>query len=92
MDAPDDVQHISAFIALDSSIYAARIADELFASVERLFDFPKSGRVVPEFQDPAFREIIVRNYRVFYRITGPVIVVMNVLHGSRQLSGTRVEP
>lgn len=29
---------------------------------------PQLGRMVPEFQDPLIREIIVRSYRVVYRL------------------------
>jgi plasmid stabilization system protein ParE len=36
----------------------------LISSVKRLADFPELGRVVPEFDDPSIREIVVRSYRV----------------------------
>jgi plasmid stabilization system protein ParE len=39
----------------------------LVAAVERLEAFPQSGRVVPERNDEAIREVIVRPYRIVYR-------------------------
>ena len=40
----------------------------LVGSTKRLADFPELGRVVPEFGNVLIREIIVRSYRVVYRI------------------------
>ena len=58
---------------------AARLVD----SVERLAQFPDSGRVVPEFQDRGLREVLWRNYRVVYRTSRAQIEVVAVFHGSR---------
>jgi len=63
-----DVKDIAAFIADDSPPAAKRFVRNLFQAVERLADFPKSGRIVPEFGDPNIREIIRRPCRIVYRI------------------------
>jgi plasmid stabilization system protein ParE len=36
-------------------------------AVSRLSNFPQRGRVVPEFPDGPYREILVGQYRVIYR-------------------------
>ena len=45
-----------------------RLLRSIVETIERLRDFPLSGRVVPELGDPSIREIIVRSYGVIYRV------------------------
>ena len=63
-----DLKDITAFIAEDSISAAERFVGSLFQSVERLADFPESGRMVPEFGDPSIREVIRRPCRIVYRV------------------------
>lgn len=46
----------------------------------RLADFPESGRSVPEFADPALRELLVSSYRVLYRVGEAVVTIAAVIH------------
>jgi len=79
-----DVESIRAFIAPDSPSYAELIAKRLVAAVERLQSFPESGRMVPERQDPAIREIIVSPYRIVYRLRSGVAEIATVFRSSRR--------
>ena len=63
-----DLRDIVRYISLDSPERAIAFGQFLVAGTRRLVDFPELGRVVPEFDDPALREIIVRTYRVIYRL------------------------
>ena len=63
-----DLRGIVRYISLDSPERAVRFGQFLISSTKRLADFPEMGRVVPEFDDPAIREIVVRSYRVIYRL------------------------
>jgi toxin ParE1/3/4 len=83
--AIEDVESIRDFIGRDSPAYSVLIAARLVDSVERLAQFPDSGRVVPEFQEPGLREVLWRNYRIVYRTSGARIEVVTVFHGSRLL-------
>jgi plasmid stabilization system protein ParE len=60
-----------------------RKAEDLLA---RLRDFPESGRILPEFPDLPFREVIAAPYRFFYRIKDKTVWVVAVWHGA-QLPG-----
>jgi len=40
--------------------------DEAVEKVRRLEQFPRMGRMVPEIQDEALRELIHRSYRIVY--------------------------
>ena len=81
--AIEDVETIRDFVGRDSPAYGALVAARLVDSVERLAQFPESGRVVPEFQDPGLREVLWRNYRVVYRTSRGQIEVVTVFHGAR---------
>ena len=83
--ASDDLDGIAEFIAADSPHFAALFVIDVLESVERLVDFPKSGRVVPEIGDPAVREIILGNYRLIYRLRGETAEILTVYHGARLL-------
>ena len=80
-----DVKDIAAFIAEDNPLAAKQFVKSLFQSVEGLADFPKSGRIVPEFGDPAIREIIRRPCRIVYRIDGleHTVQIVRVWHSAR---------
>ena len=79
-----DVESIRAFIAQDSTSYAGLVARRIVTAVERLHSFPESGRIVPERQDPAIREVIVTPYRIVYRLRGEVAEVVTVFRASRE--------
>jgi plasmid stabilization system protein ParE len=80
-----DLKDIAAFIAEDSLSAAQRFVESLFQAVERLADFPQSGRVVPEFGDPAIREVIRKPCRIVYRVhtAKRVIEIARVWHAAR---------
>jgi toxin ParE1/3/4 len=82
-----DLKDIAAFIADDSPSAAQRFVKSLFQVAERLADFPESGRIVPEFDDPGIREVIRRPCRIVYRInrTRRTVEIVRVWHAARGL-------
>ncbi|MFH1289013.1 MAG: type II toxin-antitoxin system RelE/ParE family toxin [bacterium] len=83
--AVKDVESICEFIAKDSPIYARLFAKDILQAVQRLGNFPKSGRIVPEFSNKNIREIILGNYRIIYRIKPAVTEILTVYHSARLL-------
>ncbi len=63
-----DLRDVVRYISVDSPERAVAFARFLVSNTRRLADFPEMGRVVPEFADPLIREIVVRSYRVIYRV------------------------
>jgi len=51
--------------------------------LRRLARFPKSGRLIPEFPELPYREIVVPPYRLFYRVEGKTVWVVAVWHGAQ---------
>ena len=88
----EDLRAVRDYIARDSDYYAADLVEQVVLSVERLLQFPKLGRVVPEAQNENIRELIKQNYRSIYRIVGEPIEILTMVHGSRDLSSRRTAP
>ena len=47
----------------------ARFIDTVFAKADLLRQFPELGRMVPEYANPAIRELFHRHYRIFYVVS-----------------------
>ena len=48
--------------------------------LRRLARFPKSGRLIPEFPELPYREVVVPPHRLFYRVEGKTVWVVAVWH------------
>ncbi len=82
--AQADLAAIRAFISQDSPHYASVIVSRLIDATERLVPFSQSGRAVPEFEDPLVREVVLRPYRIVYRLVGMDEVHVLTVHHSSQ--------
>jgi plasmid stabilization system protein ParE len=48
--------------------------------------------MIPEAEDKTLREIIVQGYRVMYRLEPDRVLVLAVMHGSRDVAGVTDKP
>ena len=62
-----------------------KLLREIISQVERLADFPESGRIVPEFNIENLREIIYAPFRIVYRLDGNKIKIIRVWRCERLL-------
>jgi plasmid stabilization system protein ParE len=85
--AADDLQAIHDFVARDSAYYARLVVERLVESIEQLKQFPDSGRVVPELDDPHIREIVRSPYRIVYRRNATIVEILTIFHASREIPG-----
>ena len=83
--AIDDLRSIHKYISKDSKIYADKFIENLIGKVEQLENFPRSGRIVPEFNSDLIRELIEGNYRLVYKINPGSIGIIRVHHSARQM-------
>ena len=81
----EDLRDIATFVAKDNPAAALKLGDLIFARVDTLEKFPELGRIVPERNQPNIREIVVKNYRVVYRIRQKekILEILRVWHGAR---------
>ena len=80
-----DLQDIVRYISMDDPSRAIGFGRFLIHHTKSLAKFPERGRIVPEFEDQAFREIIARNYRIVYRVDHKerLIEVIRIWHAGR---------
>lgn len=86
----NDLESIAHFIAKDSPHYARLFVIDIFRAIDRLADFPKSGRIVPELKNPRIREIISGNYRIVYRLKEKTAEILTVYHGAKLLDPSTI--
>jgi plasmid stabilization system protein ParE len=72
-----------AYIRRENPAAAAHFRQRAEQALRRLEQFPESGRVVPEFLDLPYREVIVPPYRFFYRLKEAAVWVVAVWHGAQ---------
>jgi plasmid stabilization system protein ParE len=89
--AKADLRSIHDFIAHDSTHYAKKIAHDIAARPDVLDELPHMGRVVPELDNEAIRELSLYSYRIIYEIREPDIVVLAVIHKRRDFQPEMVE-
>lgn len=80
-----DLKDLAVYIAESRPHASAHFVAQVFQVVERLTDFPESGRIVPEFEDPGIREIIRKPCRIVYRIKVQerLVEIVRVWHAAR---------
>ena len=88
LSAAADLEAIVEYIFRDSEFYATAVARELLAAARSLTTFPERGRMVPEYEDPTVRQIIVRRYRLVYRVRPERVEVLRIIHGAQQMPPT----
>jgi len=86
-----DLEIIVKYIAQDSPRYAERVGRGIVQAPRILRDYPKVGRIVPEFNQDRVRELIFGAYRIIYEIKEGTCFIEAVLHSSRDLI-RRYEP
>ena len=82
--AKDDLKKIHDYIAKDSKFYAIKVSQEFVEKTEKLKDFSKMGRVVPEFGNTNIRELLVYSYRLIYEISSDKIEIIAIIHGRQE--------
>lgn len=61
-----------------------RLIADIFARIEDLRDHPEMGRMVPEFEQPALRELIEGPFRIVYRREPGLVRVVRVWRSERR--------
>jgi plasmid stabilization system protein ParE len=78
-------QFLSAlsYILRDKPSAALNFRNKAEKILRRLEDFPESGRIIPEFPELPYREVIISPYRFFYKTKGDVVWIVAVWHGAQ---------
>jgi toxin ParE1/3/4 len=85
----DALDEVITYIAQDSQQAAVQVLDAALAAAADLATLSERGRVVPELNNPAIRELIVLRYRLMYRVDDQHVVIVAFLHGARDFATWR---
>ena len=83
--AASNLEEICDYIAKDSEYYARLFARRVMAIVKTIPQFPKAGRVVPEYRDENLREKIYQNCRIVYRLKDDSVEIVAICRGAKLL-------
>jgi len=84
--AKSQLRHIHDYIAQDSPLYAKRVSEALVKKTIGLDELPRKGRMVPELNEDAVRELGLYSYRILYEIKSDnLIEVLAVIHKRQHL-------
>jgi toxin ParE1/3/4 len=90
--ALDRVSEVAEYISQDRPIAARQWAERIFSAVERLREFPLSGRVAPEVGREEVREVIEGDFRIIYRVELEQISVLTIRHTRQATEAGDIDP
>jgi toxin ParE1/3/4 len=86
-DAVSDLRKIVQFVRQRSPERARALAAQLTQAPEHLRHSPRMGRVIPEYGQESFRELVsVHPYRIIYVLRDDTCHIAHIIHGSRNLT------
>jgi plasmid stabilization system protein ParE len=92
--AVQDLEEMVGYIAADSPVNARNLLAKLRGRAESLDTTPMRGRVVPElarFGIRSWRELVIKPYRIIYRVGEAEVFVLAVFDGRRDLEDVLLE-
>lgn len=84
-EAISDLEDIAYFIDIDSHFYSILTVERIIGRIEQAADFPMSGRMASGLNRKDIREKFWSDYKIVYRIGENRIVILSIIHGSRQI-------
>ena len=82
--ADADLDAIWDYIARDNQRAADRVEDDLHSAMRMLAEYPGIGHTRPDVPS-GYRFWRVYSFLIVYRIDGDALVVVRVIHGSREI-------
>jgi len=86
--ANEDLKNIASYIERDSYYYAKLTVQNIYKQIRKLKEFPFSGRMIPEYNEPNFREIIYGSYRIMYVVDSDLIKIITIVHNKQDIQNT----
>lgn len=86
--ARSDARLALEYIQKDSPEAARRFASALVTAARSLAELSERGRVVPELDDPAVRELLLSRYRVVDEVFPDRVAIVRIIHASRDFLAT----
>jgi toxin ParE1/3/4 len=84
-EALENLWKIEQYIGTDNPETAGTFVNFLIEQGARIAHNPNMGRMVPEISNPEIRELIVKKYRIVYRVHDQAIEILTVFEGHKLL-------
>ncbi len=83
--ALNDLDKIAEYIAVSNFVAAKKLVKEVFAKVDILEEYPKSGKSVSELPSLNYRELYVKPCRIFYNFEDNKAFILHVMRHEQDL-------
>jgi toxin ParE1/3/4 len=83
--ALNNLNDIAEYIEVSNPYAARQLVESVFSKVQRLEQFPDSGRVPEEISTLNYREVVVDPCRVFYKVDNDSVYILHILRQERDL-------
>ena len=90
LTAEGDIGEIWAYITADNPERASQFIRELENQTGTLEHLPQRCPLIPENEllGTEYRHLIYGNYRTLFQVSGKIVYILRILHGSRLLDST----
>ena len=78
-----DLDAAMEFVAEVSPSFTIGFVQEIREASRSLRTLADRGRIVPEVQTEALRELFVRDHRLIYRVAADEVTILAIFHGRR---------
>jgi Plasmid stabilization system protein len=83
--ALNDLNNIAEYIAVSNLVAAKQLVKEVFAKVDMLEEYPKSGESVSELPSLNYRELYVKPCQIFYKFEDNKAFILHVMRQEQDL-------
>lgn len=83
--ALNDLDLIAEYIAVSNLVAAKQLVKEVFAKVDMLEKYQKSGKSVSELPSLNYRELYVKPCRIFYKFEDNKVFILHVMRQEQDL-------
>lgn len=83
--ALENLNDIAEYIAVSHPSAASQLVKHIFSKLQRLEQFPESGRIPEEISTLNYREVVINPCRVFYKVDNDSVYILHVLRQERDL-------
>lgn len=80
-----DLDNIAEYIAVSNLVAAKKLVKEVFAKVDMLEEYPKSGKSVSELPSLNYRELYVKPCQIFHKFEDNKAFILHVMRHEQDL-------
>jgi plasmid stabilization system protein ParE len=77
--ALQELDEIADYISLDNPTAAKKLVREAFRRIDFLAHHPESGKLIVQFENSVYREVVLPPCRIFYRVADEVVYIIYVI-------------